>query len=418
MQSRTDYSPELSAFLQNNQERLCVLGTSLAMQYQKNHQTDPLQLQEWLQLKNVVNMYRVCDAFYRGSLFYSQDPYHFASKKNFDKTYLSLTTVQHLNPIVYARGSERRLVPGSYLIDDACESPARVLNELLFSCTRMDCTGSIGIVYHLTLLDLLKVIHGDEVGTNYFDTLFAAKPNEAHDFNRLRLGMMGNMDTNRWPDFSPIYYFGALKRNITLEQIKQDPTQYIGARIFIQGYPKYLEKHPHGAAQGWNVIVLGQSAESELLYLAANEKGKKYVYTHSELISMLAFNYNVFPDCHNAFAANSCSIDQVGLFFGYSSTFNLTAINKLLSNFDRCMQELKRCCDGYYQKKIICNGYQSISYAEHPLFVSSSIIKKIGDDHDSSSLRFFRPSYRTDTQHAYSVDDGQLAVGYRLSSKR
>jgi hypothetical protein len=399
---------EYSLLLKKNREKLITLGRFLSHQYSINRTIEEAVLQEWLQINSVLNMYKVCNAFYRGSLFYGGDLYHPACRKKIDKKYLSFSTVSQLDPVVYANSDERTLVYESYLVSDSCNNPSQIIKELLFSYTHVDCTSSISIARYLTLLDLLRVVHGKEVGTRYFDTLFSAKSHDEHNFNRLRIGIMDITDTGNWYDFSPLYYFHSIEDGLTFEHIRKQSAAYIGAKIFIQGHPEYLKKHPRGMSQGWNVIMIGMTNTSELLFLAANEIGKKCIYTYKELMSMLAFNYNIFPHPRNIFYDKSCKVAEVGNFTGCSTTFNLTAINKMLTDFDGCVNELKQFCDDYYRSKIVNNRYKSISFRPHPLYACFPVIKKTIDDQGYLGLGFFKPSSRKDIPCNHTVDDHQL----------
>lgn len=414
---RTDHSAELSSALHKIQVRLHIFSVILKEQYHKSCSIDDAILREWLQLKNALNMHRVSDAYYRGSLYYSLDSSHFASEKSRGERYCALTTTPHLDPIVYLSAESKAAATFiNYKVSDTCKSSARVLEDLLVSCTSVDCGASINISFHLTILDLLKLIHGDELGTRFFDKLFGPKLNDSHDFNRMRVGKMG---INQWEEaceFSPICYF-AFGYRVSIEQIKQNPEDFIGMRIYIAGHQDYLEKFIEGHAVGWNAVVLGQNSHSELLYLIANEVGRPYVYTHHEMLALLRDRYNLFPGQSTPKFADKCTLNDVGNSGGRGDFFHLSRIKQLLTHFDLLMEDLKKYCDQRYQTQMLNKGFRFSRNRKHAAFVLTGIVKESKDDADRQSLSFFKQSYRKDIKRNFTVDDAQLHIGYKNRKK-
>ena len=60
-------------FSNQNEKKLYLLSHIITQQYHVSKQIDKELLEQWLQLSNVSNMTKVCEAFYRGNLYYQSD---------------------------------------------------------------------------------------------------------------------------------------------------------------------------------------------------------------------------------------------------------------------------------------------------------------------------------------------------------
>lgn len=349
----------IDAYIEKMKRLAAGFGKRIVANF-KHGQLDRKDVNAWLKFQNIINMFRVCVGFNRGSLFYSDDANHFASM-TFDSgrpNYDALTTVSSLIPIYYSQQKsffnvdialDVKVMRDSYKIKPDASASAALIN-LLHSRTSLDCNGSVMLANYLSLLDLLQLVYGSDDGKIKFDLLFDAKYGDNHDLNRLRIGNMGNCQfPGSRTDFSSLSYFTQANGSITTDDLINDPARYIGSRFCIKGHEDYLNKHPTGASASWNVIFIGLNKASEPMFLAARRNGENYFLSYSELLALLATNFNKTPSFTNReYLDNTCKADELTGLLDNSISFNIDRIMHLLSNPFTIEKELKEYCDNYY----------------------------------------------------------------------
>jgi len=406
--ARSTEDKDFSVIYSRIQQQVKELSSELKHQFDSKSELDPNKLEEWLRLTTVLNMHRVCDAFYRGSLFYSNDPEANKGAKEFKSGWPSITTLSELEPVVYDKNDGIvHLYKHQFKIKQHAQ-PSRVLTDLLFSFTSSDCSASIEAANYLTIFDLLHLIHGNDKGTLYFDRLFGAKPSDSHFLNRMRIGV-GYIFHPGDPDyFNPLWLFKRIEK-FNFDEIYKNPSKFLGVRIGIEGHPKYLQKHPEGFSQAWNVIVAGVNSNNEPLFLLANDMKKPYLMTLDGLLEMLAYNYNLFPDKYNSLVKNFSQKDDMTGCNGWLTTYKVEAVMLLVNNFDKLMKEMQALCDKH-DRALQSESTTEISKPTIPYFSSENIIKYAQDDCCLYSPHFYR---RKDIKHRHTVDDDQLHIGYQ-----
>lgn len=234
----------------------------------------------WLQTRNVINMHRVCQSFYDDRLHYPK-----SLAESFDS---SLPCFER----IYEKKQED-IIPkiASYRIKDGFDA-AKALKTLLMSYTMAECAGSINISFYLTIYDVIKLIHQDNAD-NVFNQLFGShRPLQ----ERFSFGPFNNCladDKNFM--VCPHQFFTGRIANISLETLIHSPAPYIGMKFYVKGHENYLDKHPEGAACGWNVMFYGLNNKKQPLFLAAMEAGKSFCVTYQDLIQLLKKEYNALP---------------------------------------------------------------------------------------------------------------------------
>lgn len=407
---------KISALLQTAKNKINILGMKIVKDYGENSHIDEEIIEEWLRLKNIVNMYHVCSAYYRGSAFYRSDTYHFAnSKQPRSNSNETQTTISMLEPIEYyglqkynPAAYSQFHVCHSYSIRDDNTSPSQTLLELLFSRTSLDCFAAIQIADYLTLLDLLKLVNGPEIGTHTFDILFGPKSEEMHNLNRLRVGTMGSVWTGNWFDFSPLYFFTKPgDQSVSLNDLPNNPDKYAGSRFYIKGHDQYLKKHPEESAQGWNVVFLGLDEVNNPLFLAASEFSQRFIFTYKEMLTVLAAGYNKFPGFeNNELATNFClEKDTTGFLNNSQLIFDTQAIKLLITNPSECMKQLSEFCQQVYIHLIVRQGYDTKSQTISSIAIHPKMISTTRDDHDAMLLKSFKPDFRADPAKLTIKDD-------------
>lgn len=87
--------------IKNIQEKADQVAIEITEALKNLSQIEDGDLKLWLRYTNAINMHRVCYAYYRGSLYYDNDPYHFASFiHNLKAQYVSSTTLSSLELIL------------------------------------------------------------------------------------------------------------------------------------------------------------------------------------------------------------------------------------------------------------------------------------------------------------------------------
>lgn len=365
----------------------------------------------WLHCQNILTMLNVCKAFQRGSLYYGNEFKH-------DK-YLAETSMTTLKPIQFSNGQKTLTIDKSYMINDTDTESAKTLSTILYGRTKLECNGSVQLAFYVSLLKFLQRQLGKDRGTKLFDKIFAAKPNDQHNLNRLRIGVMGLHINDDWFSFSPITFFVDYIKGPNLEELTKNPDLYIGNKFYIIGHHDYSFRHPEGAAAGWNVIFVGLNLLNEPLFLAAREYGKNYILTYAQLIELLKKEYASFPayqqenfrsndEKNNGddFILDSCII-----------TFSPSKLKLLLTDSDACLAELSQYCDDWYNNHIKAKGFVCLpSNVESKYFNSDTLQHKTQDDLALKQMAFFGGYSRPKSTDHFTQDDMRLEVP--LSGRR
>ncbi len=405
--------------LKNHMRRIKDLTLFLIRNYNldlSSKDLDDVALQWMLRAKTILQMRHICEAFYRGSLFYNSDINHFAHSEK--SHYVSTSTIESLVPDYYLRNGVKILVSNSYMINDHNNDPYAILSQLLFNRTSFECNGSTQLPYYFNIKDLLIERYGDEIGVKYFNKLFGAKLDEEHNLNRLRIGLMGNYFTPDPQDFSPLYYFITAYRGISLEGLIKNPDLYLGLKLGIGGQKDYSLKHPAGSGQGWNAIFVGLNLKNEPLFLVAREVGQDYLLTYDEIIKLTNYEFDRLPESQKRkFASLESNASNTGGLLDYAIEFSMDKIKLLLTDFDLCLSEVKKFCDDYYNKFYKTAGLTPLPTTySYPYYKSKNIIRETQDDIYIDTPRFFHAKNRKDPLNPIIQDDAKLHISYRKSA--
>ncbi|CEK12223.1 hypothetical protein [Legionella hackeliae] len=401
------YQGTVKALIRIIKNDLYTLGKKIVKDFKQTTEINETLVEEWLRLRNAINTYKACEAYFRGSAFYRTDTYHFVNRAlPVDEHTETITTISDLEGIDYygiqpddTSISERLHVGTCYVIKDNCHNVSKTLTELLFSRTALECSAALQIANYLTLLDFLKLIHGNQTGEQKFNILFGPKSEDKHNLNRLRIGTMNSVWTGSWYDFCPLYFFmKSSGQTISLEDLQTSPERFAGTRFYIKGHSDYLEKHPYEAAQGWNVTFLGLNETGAPLFLAACEYKQPFVLTYKEMLNLLTTGFNKFPsDNNNPFVAQFCKVEQMKGFKETSQcVFDTSTIKLLISNFPECLKQLHELSLFAYVYNIRRQGYDTNSTEFAPSDIHLPIILAAKDDHDKDVLNFSKASFRDD----------------------
>lgn len=386
---------------------------------------DEEKIRNWLQLNDVLHMYQACLGFQRGSFFYRSDAAHPASEKHQSCQYAAVTTSPNLEPITYRNDLNKLIMMSNcYQITDE-KNIALVLKGLFFNRTSFDCGASIQIANYVTLLKFLKLMHGDNAGEEYFNQLFAAKSNDAHTFNRFRIGLMGSHYLGQWYHFSSIYFFTEINKGFRVEELIDYPDKYVGMRFGVGGHPHYHKKHERGAGGAWNVIFVGLCGD-EPLFLAAFGLSDNFVLTYKQLLSILRNEYHKMPDYMNRKSVHDEDVEDLlkGLYgaqFWYHmpemlKTFMISPKNNL--------NRLKNFCDDKFQHQIATRNLTTnfevisgVSLREKSTIRADDFVNKgvINETKDDSFMRFFRP-HKLSNPHVFTTKDDTALASHHIRS--
>ncbi|ASQ46360.1 hypothetical protein [Legionella clemsonensis] len=163
--------------------------------------------------------------------------------------------------------------------------------------------------------------------------------------------------------------------------MKNTPEKYVGSGFYIKGDIDYLEKHPEGIAQGWNVIFIGLDEKSSPLFLAANEYKQRFIFTYHEMLSLLATGFNQFPDAHTnplvyKFVEGR---DMEGFKKGNQSAFDTSMIKLFITNLPEAMKRLHEFCDNAYVYLIrrAKDMIPSLTRLNLQLFIAHSFLTRV-----------------------------------------
>ncbi len=300
----------------------------------------------WLQVRNVINMDKVCKSFYDGRLHFDKSnefhPVFYTHKKDVLET--SHSSLERIcTQIKDSNNVNFRL--NAYRIKSDCDA-AEMLKTFLYSYTSLDCTASIQLMYNLTLYDVIQLIHGEKANS-VFNRLFGSHRPLQERFTINNFGVYLSKD--KTDPASPSQYFGQAIGGISLQDLIKHPDYYIGMQLAAQGHKNYLDKHPAGYAQGWNVIFCGLTKKNEPLFLAARSSGEGYYLTYDELITLLLKGYNELPDFHSRSQAKAEANkdDIVGLipsgsYFRLDRLLELVDVDKLSLNLSQWLAEKQK----------------------------------------------------------------------------
>lgn len=406
------------------------LSKKLVAQYQqKNFNDENLQL--WLNLRNVINMVHVCESFYRGALFYDDDDYHpignLLNQANLPYYY----DLENIKNISYVNKNDELETPLDYTIKDKNISPAETLTKILFSKMNSECNSGISIAYYLTILDLLKLIHGKEAGMKQFDDFFKIKTDEIHHLNQMRFGMSFIAWPFLWYHYSPLYVFTALYPNyiVTFEDFKLNPWTYLGYRFYAQGHQDYIKIHPNGSYQGWNLIFYGLDNNKDPLFLGVRDMYKPYVFNYADMQMLLRTTYNHIPEAKGVEKTHQlCKPQDIVGWWSHSMIgFDLEKMKTMLFFPEKIKLEIKQQADYCYSRYILPNiNFESNEVIEQQKKNNKIILNRIRkktsftkDDHHPSVLNFLkkndiRPDYLK--FNFFTRDD--LAVEQEKKQKR
>jgi hypothetical protein len=358
----------MDMFMKNAEKELSLLESVIKshLEKKKTHESLPKFIEKWLQLRNVINMFYVCQSFERRAAFYIDHPIETVRRDEKKELPKALTSESALVPIEYKQFSLHD--PSDYKIvqmDSAYKikkgySPAETIVKLLFSRTALDCLASVQIANYLTILDLSKLIYGNKEGILKFDELFCAKNEDQHDFNRLRIGTMGNCYTGEdYSQFTPLFFFNQMtKDDATLENIVKDPEKFLGSKVAIGGDLDYLTKFPDGSGQGWNAMFIGLSQNKAPMFFAAT--GVKSILSYEEILHLLSSEFNEFPEFKNRKYSQLMSSDaKPPHLMGKRIFFDMEKIMLFVTDFKATKTHLKKYCDECY-KEVRLFGYEAI----------------------------------------------------------
>lgn len=382
------------------------LSSKLKECYEEKNINDQI-LQLWLYIRNVINMVHVCEAFYRGAFFYADDNYH-SIANSMNKVGLNYYYDMDIIQSIYFINKENKLEQEPDYTIKAKHSPSKILIELLFSNIASECTSGIAIAYYLSILDLLQLVHGKEAGMQHFDDLFGIKMDEVHNLNQMRFGMSGIAWPMQWNYYSPLYLFSIVygNHNVTLQDIRQHPLNYLGYRFYVQGHKDYFQVHS-GSCQGWNLIFYGLDINNEPLFLGVRGMLKPYIFNYADVQMLLRASHNQLPESlqlvknHQLCEAN----DLVGWWSHSMVGFNYEIIETMLLNSQQIKLKLKQQTDFCYSKYVLPNidlaANNLIDQKEKNEAVLDKIRKQTSftkDDHHPSVLNFLkkkpiRPDY-------------------------
>lgn len=295
----------------------------------------------YMKKRLVYNMMQVCESFHRGGLFYSSDEAVEAREKELDSK-TSLTSMEQM--ILSKMDDEYHqtifLISNTYRLKKD-HSASHALSELLFSNTSAECNGAIQLAYYLTLLDAFIFFY-DKNGKNKFDEVFANDGDNC-GFN---FGRMGNCFSGDESDpMSPQHYFMKYDKDINLQQVMSAPEEYIGCRFRIRNHDDYLKKHPHGSAQGWNIVFVGLK-NNEPMFMGATQKNAIYTMTLNEFKKLCVSEYNLPP---TAFAKSPTYKTLINIndvkFLNGSIGFNYEKLYEELSD----IKQLKKNISNFYK---------------------------------------------------------------------